>query len=90
MAKKNVVQFRATETEYAVLTLAAREAGTTVSELVRDKLFGRERAGIALNALPETSGLNVSARLDGEPIYKSHPKACTCFLCNSARNAGLK
>lgn len=26
----------------------------------------------------------------GEPVYKSHAKACTCFLCNSARSAGLK
>ena len=25
-----------------------------------------------------------------EPEYKSHPAKCICFLCNSARQAGLK
>lgn len=28
-------------------------------------------------------------RMD-EPEYKSHPKNCSCFLCNAARTAGLK
>ena len=90
MAKKNVVQFRATDTEYAVLTLAAREAGVTVSDLVRDKLFGAHTQATAVGELAEVAGENPVDRLDGEPIYKSHPKNCTCFLCNSARAAGLK
>jgi hypothetical protein len=115
MAKKNVVQFRATDTEYAVLTLAAKQAGVTVSELVRDKLFGGRRVaetedagsgehlrqegadrgpeGKLMANSPSLAGSNpapATNRLDGDPIYKSHPKSCACFLCNSARQAGLK
>lgn len=33
---------------------------------------------------------SASGGLDAEPIYKSHSKGCTCFLCSSARAAGLK
>jgi hypothetical protein len=90
MAKKNVVQFRATDTEYAVLTLAAREAGITVSDFVREKLFGVKSQVSAVAELAEVADVNPVTRLDGEPIYRSHPKNCECFLCNSARSAGLK
>jgi hypothetical protein len=84
--KRSVIHVRVTDTEMAVLTLAAKQAGCSTSELIRRKCFGAAAVGspehgarMTLAALESDPPPNVE-RLDGEPVYKSHLKTCECGL----------
>lgn len=97
MASTRRVTILLTDEEYEELSQMRGIA--TMSAWIKERIFGAGGRDSDVQRSEPVRVARRSARASerpapasdlGEPIYKSHAKACTCFLCNWARSAGLK
>ena len=100
--RENVIHVRLDNEEFERATRLAARTKISVGALIRGLLLEADEESNRGRAVRPAGSIRVAKRRIGtveglapadapldEPIYKTHSKGCACFLCESARKAGL-